>query len=88
MRALGLVLAVSLGGCFDMPPRPGPGGPPFDAQRAIDAPSAGDAALFDATFGVLDGASAIWQGLVRYVPSLGYLQADAVSSIGRNPTRS
>lgn len=81
---LGLVLAGSLAGCLDMPPRPGPGGPPFDAQPAIDAPSGGDAAVF----GALDGANAIWNGVVRYVPSFGYLQADAVSSAGRNPTRS
>ncbi len=87
MRTLGLLLALSLAGCLDMPPRPGPGsgGPPIDAPA-----SGGDAPLSDAAFGatILDSATALWRGLASYVPSLGYLQADAVSSVGRNPTRS
>ena len=46
MRAMLLgisILALSLGGCLDMPPRPGGPSPPFDSGvEGVDAPHGGD----------------------------------------------
>ncbi len=46
MRAMLLgisILALSLAGCLDMPPRPGGPSPPFDSGvESVDAPRGGD----------------------------------------------